>query len=445
MQVFKVAFAPLARTTFDMDLARQMIHTFAAELDRRGFSVTGSADPITSEADVQARLADFAGQGFDLLLVFQATFADSTMVGALAEAVDAPVFLWAVPEAREGGRLRLNSLCGVNLAAHALTLHRRKYEYRYAPPDDAEGFAYLRTVAAAGRALRKLHSARLAVVGEHPAGMDTCHLDAEGLKARLGVSVDEIPLPAVFERVRQVPESQTAQVQASLAGRVQGLDGLDQAALHRSLGVYSVLKEIAQQDQYEGLAVRCWPEFFTELGCAACGPMSMLTSENVPCSCEADINGTVTQFILQALSGETAFGTDIVSVDCEADEIVFWHCGLAPVQMADPDFQPRATIHTNRKMPLLMEFPLKPGPVTVARLSQATGELRLVIGRAEMLRRPMSFTGTSGTVRFERPAEAVLDTLIREGLEHHVSLTYGDHVEALRTLARWLNLPILEL
>jgi L-fucose isomerase-like protein len=113
--------------------------------------------------------------------------------------------------------------------------------------------------------------------------------------------------------------------------------------------------------------------------------------------------------------------------------------------MADPEVQPRATIHSNRQLPLLMEFPLKPGRVTVARLSEATGDYRLVVGGGEMLRAPMSFTGTSGLLRFDRPARQVLDTMLNEGLEHHISLTYGDHVPALLTLAKMLNLPVLRL
>jgi hypothetical protein len=39
----------------------------------------------------------------------------------------------------------------------------------------------------------------------------------------------------------------------------------------------------------------------------------------------------------------------------------------------------------------LMEFPLKPGTVTVACLSQATGSYRLVIGTDEMQRAPKVF------------------------------------------------------
>jgi hypothetical protein len=81
----------------------------------------------------------------------------------------------------------------------------------------------------------------------------------------------------------------------------------------------------------------------------------------------------------------------------------------------------------------------------VARLSEATGDYRLVVAGAEMLRAPMSFSGTSGVLRFDRPAAGVLDIMLTEGLEHHISLTYGDHVPALLALAKMLDLPVLHL
>ena len=217
---------------------------------------------------------------------------------------------------------------------------------------------------------------------------------------------------------------------------------LSRYALHY-LPVTSRVCELAMD--CSALAVRCWPEFFTELGCAACGAMSMLSNESIPCSCEADVNGTVTQLILQWLSGKPAFGTDFVSADEAADQGVFWHCGLAPLDMADPEFPARGTLHSNRRLPLLMEFPLKPGTVTVSRLSQASGEYQLLVGNAEMLSAPPSFSGTSGVVRFERPIGEVLDTILSEGLEHHVSLTYGNHVDSLLALARRLDLPLIRI
>jgi L-fucose isomerase-like protein len=113
--------------------------------------------------------------------------------------------------------------------------------------------------------------------------------------------------------------------------------------------------------------------------------------------------------------------------------------------MRDPDASATATIHTNRKMPLLYEFPLKPGAVTLMRISQAQSAPKMVLAGAEMLKRPMAFTGTSGVLRFERPAQDVLDDVIATGLEHHLAIAYGDHRARLREVAAAMDLPVLEL
>jgi L-fucose isomerase-like protein len=192
----RVGLIPLARKTFDMQLAGEVAAAVRARLAPDA-SINSArrlelVDPIqqnpawdlVTDLPSACAVADWIkSKPLDLLIVLQATFADSTMVTALAEAVDAPLFLWAISEARTGGRLRLNSLCGVNLAAHALKLRGMDYEYAYAAPDSAKALKKIRTLAAAGNVRRRLQSARLGVVGEHPDGLDTCHLDEAQLQS----------------------------------------------------------------------------------------------------------------------------------------------------------------------------------------------------------------------------------------------------------------------
>lgn len=441
----RVGFVALARTTFDMALAAQIAAQARSQLEQAGFSLAGPEALITSLDEVEGVAQKLADAPLDLLLVLQATFADSTMVMSLAEAIDAPLLLWAVPEARTGGRLRLNSFCGVNLAAHALTRSGYRYDYVYAPPGDSAAMEQVRTLALAGCARRRLRDARVGRVGENPEGLDTCCVDQEALKHRFGLEIVQVELEDVFQAARGTDPQKVEAVFQNLSTKLDDLEQLDQSPLRGTLRTYLALRQLAEQERLDGLAVRCWPEFFTELGCAACGAMSMLSDELTPCSCEADVNGTITQLVLQWFSGEPAFGTDMVSVDLEEDVVVVWHCGLAPLSMADPSVRPRGTIHSNRKLPLLMEFSLKPGRVTVARLSEANGEYRLVVGRGEVLQAPPSFTGTSGVLRFDRPAAQVLDIILSQGLEHHLSLTYGDYVPALLALAKMLDVPVLHL
>ena len=62
-----------------------------------------------------------------------------------------------------------------------------------------------------------------------------------------------------------------------------------------------------------------------------------------------------------------------------------------------------------------------------------------------MLKASKSFSGTSGVIRFDRPASEVLETVMKEGLEHHYGIAYGDLRHPLKLLAQQLDLPVFEL
>jgi L-fucose isomerase-like protein len=463
-----VALVAIARPTFDVPLAQAVADTALAQIEQAGLKVVGSRNTLIMDADGAARVQhELRNTPHDLLVLLQASFADSSMAVALAELAAArriPVLLWAAPDARAGGRLRLNSLCGINLAGHALMLRGIAYDYLLTQADDSAALAKITTLARAGHALRTLHGATLGVVGEHPAGFDTCAYDADDLAQLFGVQVKPVALTETLTQAAATADAERERFVARVTELAPNVAELDRTAVRGTAGVYHALRTLADDAQLSGVAVRCWPEFFTELGCAACGAMSVLNEEQCPASCEADVNGTLTSLLLQALAGAPAFITDLVSIEAESDSAVLWHCGLAPVSMADPEAEILGTIHSNRKLPLLFEFPLKPGRVTVARLhrtashqpdaeaqgrrdAQRNGDVgyQLVIGGGEMVRAPKSFTGTSGVLRFDRPATAVFDTIMRMGLEHHVSIVYGDYRAELRHVARLVGLPVVEL
>lgn len=440
-----IAFLPIARTTFDIELAKKVTDLARFQLSQLPVTIGGPIELITDLQSAQEIASSLASDPPDLLLIFQATFADSSMIMSLAEAIDAPIMLWAIPEDHTGGRLRLNSLCGINLAGHALTRAGYRYGHVFAAPDDPVVLDEVIKWAKAGYARNLLRQSRLGRVGENPDGFETCLLDAARIKKVFGLEVLQFDLTKeFFPLARKIEPGRIDAIQEQLNEKVTGLDELESTATRGTLRVYAALQQLSQQRKLGGFAVRCWPEFFTEMGCAACGAMSMLSDELIPCSCEADVNGTITQMILQAISGEPAFGTDIVSLDNERDALVIWHCGLAPLSMADPQKPRGVTIHSNRKLPLLFEFTLKPGPVTIARLTESSGEYRLVIGSGEIVRGPKSFSGTSGLLHFERPARDILDMILSEGLEHHISITYGNYVDVIIAFAQILNIPILQ-
>jgi L-fucose isomerase-like protein len=252
--------------------------------------------------------------------------------------------------------------------------------------------------------LGRLANSSITVVGQHPDGFDTCEFDPDLLARLTGLRINSVGLPELFDRARAADATRVANVRADTAARVAGIDDVDAGQLDKSLRVFCALQDVRRDTGASGLAVRCWPEMFTEYGCAACGPMAMMNEQRVPSACEADVNGSLTQLIMQELAGEPAWMADLVDVTQADNTAVFWHCGLAPLSMCDPAVQPTATIHTNRRMPLLHQFTLKPGRITLARISRARNVPKLVVAGAEVIRAPMAFTGCSGTVRFDAPA-----------------------------------------
>lgn len=465
----RYGFLAIGRPTFDVSFAQESADAALANLRSTGMDVVGSSDVAMDEPTVRLRLADATTPGVDALIVLQATFADSSLAVAATDH-DLPVVLWAIPEERTGGRLRLNSFCGINLAAFTLTATGRDYRWVLVPAADpsastaiAQAFATSGRSTAAGPDTRPAPSeapkaraaeirARLARttigrVGERPDGFEPCGYEASTLRDILGVTVDEVALPELFERSAAAAPETVAAARSRAAGFLVGVDDVDQGALDKSLRMNAGLRSLIEDNNWSGVATRCWPETFTEFGGAACTPMAMLTDDHTPGSCEADIYGNVTGLVLSWLADAPSFVADLVDLDTDTDSNtgVVWHCGLAPFDMADPESTPVATIHSNRRKPLLSEFPLKPGRVTIARFSQSGGRHRLTIGGGEMLRRPLPFSGTAGVLRFDTPVDAVLETIMSEGLEHHYGLVYADVREELYALAAELEIPVIEL
>lgn len=463
--VLTYGIAALGRPTFDVPFAEKKLAECFEALAASGIKTVGPKTLLYDADAAKAAIAQIeTHDDVDALVILQITFTDATMTVEIARNAKVPVAIWAVPEPRIGGRLRLNAFCGLNLAAHALGKAGIEHGSLYADPkapkisDDLKiiGMPNVRKqsrahktehslVPKAQEALAAVKGATISVIGKHPDGFDTCSFNETELSALSDVKVNELSLETLFEKAKNTDEQRVAAVKSSASKELAGLEKVDQEQLDRSFRVFCAMEDIQKETGAQGMAMRCWPETFTEYGCAACGPMAMMNQKNIPSACEADVYGSFSSLLLQELSGEPSWMADLVDIDFEDDTGVLWHCGLAPLSMCDPEAQPEATIHTNRKMPLLHQFPLKPGEITVARLSRALNETKLVIGQAEFLRAPMAFTGTSGVMKFAKPAREIFNTIVDEGLEHHFSIAYGDHRAALRGIASSLGLPVLEL
>lgn len=434
----------------------------------------GDAELLFDAESTEVALEKLEGVDLDALLLLQVSFTDSSMTEAIGARFDAPIIIWSFPEARVGGRLRLNSFCGLNLAAYALVIAGSDFDYVHRLADDPEAVADIERLLAgpirqepsrrrpaeetstearqvAATVVAKMAETKIGVIGDRPVGFDPCGYDPDTLAAVTGVVVERRELQDLFGSAAATPIEIVSATRERAVERLGDLDDLDQEALDKSLSLYGGLKTLIDEGGWSGVATRCWPECFTDYGGAACSPQSMLIDDGIPGTCEADVYGNVTALLLQHVAGEPSFVADLVEMDTDGDTGVLWHCGLAPIHMAPDDGSAdgkklaAGTIHSNRKLPLLNEFALRPGRVTICRLSQAGGKSSLIIGGGTMLDEPLAFSGTAGVVEFDRPAPEVVATIAREGLEHHFGIVYGDYREELEALASAWGIPVIDL
>ncbi|MGL4635409.1 MAG: L-fucose/L-arabinose isomerase family protein [Beijerinckiaceae bacterium] len=454
----------LARPTFDVPYAEEMAAKAFATLDAAGIATVGPRTLLFDADAARAAAATLQAEKLDALLLLQVTFTDASMTLELAKEIKAPLSIWAFPEPRTGGRLRLNSFCGLNLAGHALGRAGVPYQYLFQAADKSIGKGLSSFSASVGATavntakatpshnektaaesvLADLKGRKIGLIGEHPAGFDTCRYDANTLSNLTGISVDRFALADLFSRAAQTTPAATA-VRRKDVAHLKGIDAVDQAQLDKSLTLFEGLASLKSDNGLSAFAVRCWPEMFTEYGCAICGPMGMMNGSGVPAACEADVYGAVTALMMQEVAKAPSWLVDIVDMDANDGTTVFWHCGSAPASMRDPAYDAEAQIHSNRKMPLLYQFPLKPGRITIARLSQANNQPHLLVGSGEVVRAPISFTGTSGVVKLDAAMDKALHGLIGGGYEHHVAMVYGDHTGAMVALGQRLGLPVRHL
>ena len=458
----KIGILALGRPTFDVQYAKERLTVSLNYLSSTNHNILGSCELLLDEQDALNEINKFKNEDLDFIIIIQVTFTDSSTLLKIASCLEKPIGIWAFPEPRQSGRLRLNAFCGLNLASHTLGLNNIPFSWIYENPEKIKEAKFevlinsknskrpekILAIPSLGskkaKSIKeKIHNLKIGKIGSHPDGFDTCKYDQKKLMGLCGIKVDEIDIDKFLNNSRNVKSEEIEPTLNKLKKTISCIKEVNQKELILSLKLENSLKKLQEEGAYNAFALRCWPEMFTKYGGAICAPASISTENKVPCACEADVYGAVTQLILQEVSRQPVFLTDIVDIDVDDDTGVFWHCGQAPISMCNPKIKPTATIHSNRKMPLLFEFPLKEGIVTMMRISQSFGEQKMVLSKGKMIDRPLPFTGTSGVINFDNDTKEVLNNIISYGLEHHIAVTYGDHIELLSELASELKLPIL--
>jgi len=448
----------LARETFDIEFARKKLLKTKRSLTKLNKKIIFFDDLITNDKIGENAIKYFKNIKCKKFIVIQSTFTDAKFISSFVKKFKKPILFISFKEKRSGGRLRLNSLCGVNLGLHAL-IKSKFYSNFIIYTNDEQSFSkeilnfikiknsftkknYLKKInlKLVNKKIIEFKKPKLGLIGERPEGFDTCDFNNEELKSKFNANVTKIKLQSLFNISSKVDKKKIIITKKNISKKLKNTNQVNQKELNKSISLFHGLEKIQQTQNIDAFAVRCWPEMFTEYGCASCGPMAMMNENKISSACEADILGSLTCNILNQLNNKPSLLVDIVDVDEKDNTTVFWHCGLAPISMAEKN-TPSATVHSNRRKPLLHNFAFKSGDITIFRVSKSENKLKFIVMNGKVIKRKSSFSGTSGVISLGKNTHKKIKNLFLSGLEHHVGFTYGDVLEDIKSLGRQLKIP----
>lgn len=465
----RVVLIPTARPTFAVDVAARRAAEARDLLTSLGAEVTGPVELVMTPEDVESAAAyDLAGA--DLVVNVCASFSDATPALRLYTALQTPLLLWSFREPGPvGDRLWLNSLCGANLFGHALVVHAGRVPHLvYGDPGEAEVTQTLRRAlsgdlppapalpqgrgqrlpdaASVAARLGSLHGRTLGLVGDAPAGFTPSQYDADLVEKLFGVTVAQISVEEMFDRVAAVDAATGEQEHRAAVAAQPSLATVDTTQAGRSACVTAAMRTWRDEAELSAMAIRCWPEFPTDLGVCPCSSLSRLADAGTPTACERDVYGAITMMLLEALGAGTTYLVDTVDLDADADIVRLWHCGAAATSLAADPANATQSVHCNRKLGVAGNFPLRTGPVVMARLTENPdgGGLRLLLAAGESVPEDNRFQGNTAAVRLDTNAQEFVQTLVTGGFPHHTVLAWTDVRPALRTAADQLGIPVIE-
>jgi L-fucose isomerase-like protein len=346
----------------------------------------------------------------------------------LAKVVRRPILLWAFPELPyDGGKIRLNSSCGVNL--NASNLYKAGVRDYYAIIQDRidEGWVDAIRVCAA------LEHSHIGLAGFHAHGFYNLNYNELNTYNKLGLLVDHFELQDIFNT--EVAPEAVEERKAQLLEKFDRSDITDEQ-LEKVAALAAKFEAFMDTNKLTALVVRCWPEFAAGYGVAPCAAMSLLQSMDRIIVCEGDVEGAFSMVAHRAVGAETPFLADLSQVNFEQDLALLWHCGVAPCNLWDGSSACSLDTYFAGGRGVTVGFVMKPGDISILRIDSAGQDYRVFLQKATGIPMEKELRGTYVKVTFPEPVRAVFDRIVYNGVAHHVSVVYGDFSRPLEIFTK---------
>lgn len=426
----RIGFVTCVHPVYDLPAVVKHRDQALAELRKAGCEVIVAPIP-RSTSDALAIASLLRASEIDATLLFFCTWVAEDITLALArELADFPMLLWALPYLDKDIPMP-SPISGFTASASNIRRLGKSFAYiiGHVTPERVEQAVRAIRVAAVARNLRR---ARFGMVGDPCPGMLDAGVDEADFQKALGATSVHFELDALLEAAQAASPAEAAALARRLATETGGARGLSEETLADNLRLYLGLKRLAEDNRLDGCCVRCWPELRDQHGKNVCLAHALLAQAGTVSSCEVDLPALITTYLLSRLAGAPAFSFDVTGYLEEEGAVQLAHCGAAAPSLAEDPKKVLLRTHMRTGTGATIEFAFGPGPVTLAKLLRPLdGKLKLFAARGQAIPSGEAVRGSVATVRPEPSAADFIEAMIREAVEHHLALVYGDWTSEL--------------
>jgi len=412
---------------------------------------------VNDIGDAEKVLKYFLAEGVQGLIIGNMTFGMEVAIGAFLSGLpdkNMPILHFCTrsgPYSPEGSR-STDTWCGQFMTCSAIK--RRGFTFVHintCNPEDEYFDVQISIFTRAVCAISRFRGARFGQIGTRPQLFESQFWSEENMQRQFSQMVIPMDLATAFKKLDDISpgDPQVLKIAGEIrkgAGEIADVytDDTIITQARYELSLMNIQKELG----VSAMAVNCWTRIQELYGISACSTFGRLNDKGIITACEVDLLGAVTMWAIYCASLGEATPDFIDWTDLHPDKEnvwLAWHCGNAAPSLRDQSCKSRL-VRNERMIQWCpnchgaLEFRLKSGPVTCARMVEYQGEYTMFYGTGEIIDIEPMVRGAYGWVK----VNDVFDwenKMIENGIIHHGTLIHDPKVaDTMEMFCKFLNI-----